>query len=127
MQIRPGDVVLVKNQDMVPADIILIGSCSENGIAYIETSPIDVETNLRLRRSPQLPADVTAYISTPRVSSDLELGNSTSASYTHPKLESIEKSVKRITRFSLLGYPDGASASRNPYNSQSKKDRRYQW
>ena len=113
MDMRAGDIVLVKNREMVPADIILLGSSGENGAAYIETSPIDGETNLKLRTCPQLPLEALESVSTPRA-----IGKK----YTHPKFETIERAVKRVTRFSLLGYPDGISAAKNPKNPLSLED-----
>ena len=55
MDIRQGHIVLLKNREMVPADMILLASSGDNGSAYIETSSIDGETNLKLRTSPHLP------------------------------------------------------------------------
>jgi len=40
---------------MVPADMVLLASCNDQGSAFIETSSIDGETNLKLRLSPTLP------------------------------------------------------------------------
>lgn len=40
MNMRASDIVLVKNGEMVHADIILLGSSGENGAAYIETSHV---------------------------------------------------------------------------------------
>ncbi len=112
MDIRAGDIVLVKNREMIPADMILLGSSGENGAAYIETSPIDGETNLKLRNSPQLPVTILP-MSTPHMSQISEEND-----YVHPKHESIETAVKRITRISLLGHPDGVSSLLNPKNSE---------
>jgi hypothetical protein len=109
MDIRAGDIVLVKNREMIPADIVLLASSGENGASYIETSPIDGETNLKLRNCPQLPIDVLASAATPNFKNGGEM-------YSHPKFESIEKAVRRITRFSLLGYPHGVSTLCNPTN-----------
>ena len=111
MDIRAGDIVLVKNREMIPADIILLGSSGENGSAYIETSPIDGETNLKLRKSPHLP---TLMASTP---GGLGAG---SDQYVHPRFEQIDRAVKRLTRFSLLGHPNAKSALLNPNNKGPK-------
>ena len=40
---------------MIPANIVLLESSGENNGAYMETSQIDEETNLKLRTSPTLP------------------------------------------------------------------------
>lgn len=53
--IRQGQLVLIRNREMVPADIILMASSGDHGSAYIETSSIDGETNLKLRSRPAIP------------------------------------------------------------------------
>lgn len=112
MDIRPGDVVVVRNREMIPADIILLGSSGEEGSSYIETSPIDGETNLKLRQSPRLP-EGSVLVSSPR--------GFDNKSYRHPKHESIEDAVKRITRISLLGYPNGVSSLNNKFNRKQEE------
>lgn len=42
-------MLLVKNSEMIPADLMLISSSLENGICYIETSSLDGEKNLKVR------------------------------------------------------------------------------
>jgi magnesium-transporting ATPase (P-type) len=116
--IRAGDLVLVRNRDMVPADIILLASSSEGGSAYIETSSIDGETNLKLRTSPHLPKDVLQIIrnesSTRHLTSDDE--------EVPIKVETLAQATKRITRLSALAYPDGNSVLGNPANPTSTDD-----
>lgn len=51
-EIRPGDLVYLKNRDLVPTDMMIVQSSHANGMIYIETSGIDGETNLKLRRVP---------------------------------------------------------------------------
>mmetsp|Transcript_18717 Transcript_18717/g.24115 ORF Transcript_18717/g.24115 Transcript_18717/m.24115 type:complete len:1378 (+) Transcript_18717:63-4196(+) len=46
-----GNLVVLKNGDELPADLVLIATSEAEGIAYIETSQIDGETNLKLRRA----------------------------------------------------------------------------
>jgi magnesium-transporting ATPase (P-type) len=116
MDMRAGDIVLVKNREMVPADIILLGSSGEKGAAYIETSPIDGETNLKLRSVAELPTEISDA-STPRDMSEGKQGPQ-----RHPKFETIERAVKRVTRISLLGFPNGVSASLNPMNHGFAED-----
>jgi len=111
--IRVGEIVLIRNREMVPADIVILGSSGENGSAYVETSQIDGETNLKLRKSPKLP-DGAIIVSTPK-----GLGGDQAESYQHPKFESISQAVKRITRLSHLGYPNGVSILNDPSNVSS--------
>jgi P-type E1-E2 ATPase len=47
--LRVGMLVKVSNKDEVPADLIALGTSEIKGIAYVETSNIDGETNLKLR------------------------------------------------------------------------------
>lgn len=49
--IRVGDIVKCKKHDRFPADLVLISSSEPQGIAYIETSNIDGESNLKIRMS----------------------------------------------------------------------------
>lgn len=44
-----GDIVKIQNNENVPADMVLIGSSEPFGNAFVETSNIDGETNLKLK------------------------------------------------------------------------------
>eukprot|EP01006_Ploeotia_vitrea_P029689 TRINITY_DN62183_c0_g1_i1.p1 TRINITY_DN62183_c0_g1~~TRINITY_DN62183_c0_g1_i1.p1 ORF type:complete len:1151 (-),score=112.61 TRINITY_DN62183_c0_g1_i1:2006-5458(-) len=49
--IQVGDVLYLRSGDAVPADLILIASEKDSGEAYIETSNLDGETNMKPRRA----------------------------------------------------------------------------
>ncbi|OEU10945.1 phospholipid-translocating P-type ATPase [Fragilariopsis cylindrus CCMP1102] len=49
--IRQGNLIVIRNREMIPADTVLLASSGDLGCAYIETSSIDGETNLKLRLS----------------------------------------------------------------------------
>ena len=49
--IKVGDIVKCENLERFPADLILISSSEPQGIACIETSNIDGESNLKIRTS----------------------------------------------------------------------------
>eukprot|EP00923_Selenidium_pygospionis_P042919 GHVN01074014.1.p1 GENE.GHVN01074014.1~~GHVN01074014.1.p1 ORF type:complete len:1200 (+),score=133.20 GHVN01074014.1:1304-4903(+) len=51
--IKVGDLVVVRNREMVPADLILLDSSGENRVALIETSNLDGESTLKYRAVPQ--------------------------------------------------------------------------
>jgi len=92
-----GDLVLLKNRDVIPADIVLLASSNDLGSAYVETSAIDGETNLKLRRSPSLPGgrtfcahgdeddsklDLLRRVTTHRFVLDVEQPNESVATFT---------------------------------------------
>lgn len=49
--VHVGDVVKCTNNERFPADLILISSSEPQGMAYIETSNVDGESNLKIRMS----------------------------------------------------------------------------
>jgi phospholipid-translocating ATPase len=54
--LRVGDFLLLRNNDPVPADCIILASSSPEGVCYVETKNLDGETNLKMRRALQLGA-----------------------------------------------------------------------
>lgn len=49
--IKVGDVVKLKRDEAVPADIVLLYATGENGLAYVETMALDGETNLKSKQA----------------------------------------------------------------------------
>lgn len=47
--IRVGDIVMVKCDEEIPCDIVLISTSSENGQCHVTTANLDGETNLKTR------------------------------------------------------------------------------
>lgn len=112
MDIRQGHIILVKNREMLPADMILLASSGDNGSSYIETSSIDGETNLKLRTSPHLPRSLMKHLreGTPMdvVEESADEDDDTGV------METLEQATKRIARFSALAYPNAKSAFESP-------------
>ena len=50
--LRPGDVIRVTNMSVCPADAVLVKVEQGRGEAYVETSGVDGETNLKVRTTP---------------------------------------------------------------------------
>lgn len=50
-KLEVGDVVLLHEDDQVPADIVVLNSSDPDGNAFIETKNLDGETNLKVRKS----------------------------------------------------------------------------
>lgn len=51
--VRVGDIIKVFEKEQLPADIVLVGSSSDEGLAYIETKQLDGESNLKVKVVPQ--------------------------------------------------------------------------
>ena len=49
-QVLVGDVLLVKKNEQIPADIVLLNSSEKEGVAYVDTCNLDGETNLKLKQ-----------------------------------------------------------------------------
>ncbi|KAJ2896195.1 hypothetical protein MKZ38_005763 [Zalerion maritima] len=55
--VKVGDIVKLKRDDPVPADLILIHASGEDGLAYVETMALDGETNLKTKNTPSILED----------------------------------------------------------------------
>jgi magnesium-transporting ATPase (P-type) len=111
MDIRQGHLVLIKNRDMIPADMILLASSGDSGSSYIETSSIDGETNLKLRTSPHLPKKLLKHL---RDGTPMDAIGEEPEDSGPGEIETLEQATKRVTRFSCLANPEGISALQNP-------------
>jgi len=50
--VQVGNIIIVKNNEYVPADIVILTSAHEEGHVYIDTANLDGETNLKTRQAP---------------------------------------------------------------------------
>ncbi|KAK9113745.1 hypothetical protein Syun_020542 [Stephania yunnanensis] len=49
-KLRVGDLVKVEKDEYFPADLVLLSSCYDDGICYVETTNLDGETNLKVKQ-----------------------------------------------------------------------------
>ena len=59
LDIKVGDLVKVKNKEPFPADLVLLSSSEDQAMAYIETSNLDGETNLKVRNIHSMTNDLS--------------------------------------------------------------------
>ncbi|KAI9126308.1 hypothetical protein K1719_002729 [Acacia pycnantha] len=50
-RVQVGDVIRVKQDGFFPADLLCLASTNPDGVCYIETSNLDGETNLKIRKA----------------------------------------------------------------------------
>ena len=117
LDVRVGDLVLVRNQDMLPADLVLLATGNAGGAAYVETSSIDGETNLKLKTSPAglyaVPGPAPMELDgIPEEEEGVEGGRKSG----DPEAETLKEALHRVVAMSALAYPDGRSALDNPAN-----------
>lgn len=59
-KLEVGDVVLLRDNEQVPADIIVLSTSDQDNMCYVETKNLDGETNLKPRRSVRATSSVTS-------------------------------------------------------------------
>jgi len=51
--VRVGDIVCIRNNEMIPADMVILSTCEKDNICYTETKSLDGETSLKIRKGPE--------------------------------------------------------------------------
>lgn len=51
VDISVGDIIRVKSEESIPADLIVLSSSEPEGLCYIETANLDGETNLKIKQA----------------------------------------------------------------------------
>ena len=59
-KLEVGDIVLLRDNDQVPADIVVLSTSDREGMCYLETKNLDGETNLKPRKSVRATSSITS-------------------------------------------------------------------
>lgn len=59
-KLEVGDVVLLRDNEQVPADIVVLSTSDPDGMCYLETKNLDGETNLKPRKSVKATSTITS-------------------------------------------------------------------
>jgi phospholipid-translocating ATPase len=59
-KLEVGDIVLLRDNDQVPADIVVLSTSDSEGMCYLETKNLDGETNLKPRKSVRATSTITS-------------------------------------------------------------------
>ncbi|KAJ3384903.1 hypothetical protein HDU92_003332 [Lobulomyces angularis] len=91
--IKIGEFVLLRNNDAIPADLVIISTSEPSASCYIETKNLDGETNLKVRNGiPQLSCIQTPF-DCATMRGTLELENPDAHMYSFHGVANIDTSV----------------------------------
>lgn len=57
-KLEVGDIVLLRDNEQVPADLVVLSTSDPDGLCYLETKNLDGETNLKVRKAVQATSSI---------------------------------------------------------------------
>lgn len=90
--IKVGDVVRLESNQHFPADIVLLASSEPDGLAYIETSNLDGETNLKIKQAHPSTSTLTSPSMVASLSGHLRSEHPNNSLYTYEGTLTIQSS-----------------------------------
>ena len=52
-ELQVGDLIWIKNKEVIPADCLILATNDPSGKCYINTATLDGERNLKLKQAPE--------------------------------------------------------------------------
>jgi phospholipid-translocating ATPase len=59
-KLEVGDIVLLRDDEQIPADIVVLATSDSEGVCFVETKNLDGETNLKPRKSVRATANIVS-------------------------------------------------------------------
>lgn len=59
-KLEVGDIVLLRDDEQVPADVVVLSTSDPDGLCYLETKNLDGETNLKVRKALRVTASLSS-------------------------------------------------------------------
>ncbi|KAG0145463.1 hypothetical protein CROQUDRAFT_45753 [Cronartium quercuum f. sp. fusiforme G11] len=81
--IKVGDIIRLESNQHFPADIILLSSSEPDGLAYIETSNLDGETNLKIKQANPATSELMTPLDVGSISGHLRSEQPNNSLYTY--------------------------------------------
>ena len=85
-KLEVGDIVLLRDNDQIPADIVVLSTSDPEGMCFVETKNLDGETNLKPRKSVSATSNIVSEEDLERLSFLLDCEPPHQNLYTHQSI-----------------------------------------
>ncbi|GAB2214152.1 hypothetical protein Drorol1_Dr00018492 [Drosera rotundifolia] len=101
-KLQVGDIIRVKQDGIFPADLLFLASTNADGVCYIETSNLDGETNLKIRKALEKTWDYLTPEKTTEFAGEVQCEQPNNSLYTFTGNLIIEKQTLPVSPNQLL-------------------------